>query len=546
MRKFFLPIPILALLPPSFASQECQERVPIELPTDPAIRVYIGFRGWWRNLHTVRERLAELRAQVSVFQPGEEVEEGEADRRAFVQAQGFEEEGWEEIVPAEDKLGMFVLILDEKGRLGKAVVKGLYAPEPEGEIEAEPEGGRIEGSVEVGASWLYYTVQVFDKGGRPLFTLCAKSSSVEQWSVYPEISSFKPYTLKLEECPYPWEERVEEKEIGDPYEPRDPKEAPGLYSDGYMTKCFRNDNAEPGFVDPPRCFYKRKVIKNTLNWKVLAKATGQWVPMIISEFLKEDRTPVPESVKVPTFSEGCVAWHLEFCGEHMAVVGLPLYKERKEVSWLEILKSFAVTLGRIKGKEFPGGLKAEDWAAILNEVLTLSKEARQETGLKPGDIKPIGDVWAITVFQRAAEAFGLQNLTQEVTIKVSGPCGMKGGQVKIIRCEGVTKPEPPYMPPPEPVYPSSEYHWSEEGGVVVQLDNEGVARVKLGKGWKWRIKAIPPPGYGPAEAKIEVPPCTSLSLTCPLEALLNLYVYTYSGNELVPAKVMLYRQEKGE
>jgi len=507
-------------------------RVVVELPTDPSVKVYIGFHGWWRSLETGRMRLAELRAQISVFGVGEKVVEEEADKRAFVEAQRFEEREWKEVVPADDVLGMVVLILDEKRRLGRAVVKGLYADEPEGEIEAEPDGGKIEGTLEVFSHWLYYNIQVLDREGKPLFTLCARSSSEVEWCLEVRLGSFKPYALRMGGCPCPFVIDFEQETIGDPEKPRDPEEAPGHTSPGCMTRSYYNDKPVTAKIRPPRQFWRRKVLGSTISAGILSRAkTGaEWV----LKFLEEDPTPVVAPVEVPPFSKGCVGWGLEFSGEFIAVIGVPYYKVADK-PWMKVLEALCEETWKHLVFRV---VKSTVWVAVINRILQGSKAAREKTGLKPGDVVAVGDAWALRTTLMSAHVEGV-NLLEEVTIEVTGECGMKGRQVKIIRGEAWTKPEPPNFPDPEPVYPSSQ----ALAGRVIWLDEEGKARVKLGKGWIWKVRAIPPEGFAPAEEEIKVPTDRHVTLKCPLVALLNLYVYTYQGGKLAPALVELYVRE---
>jgi hypothetical protein len=261
-----------------------------------------------------------------------------------------------------------------------------------------------------------------------------------------------------------------------------------------LYKDFVNDARLAVPVDPPNeiaNLFRKKTIYNSVfinqtegkvgPFKVGdPKSMAELVQTINNAAAQDSSCPV-SSVQAAPYSESCAKWRLRFTGEATAVLAIPYERKKRQPTLSAFLSAINTLLA--PRKEFLSVL-----VASAANVWLQDEQNAQASGLKPGEVVAIGDVYSVST-DSAQVVVRDQNLTEEWTvyIKVRYPDGRTApaeGIVRALRDSPITNPPPPPSA-------TSDTYVGRDGAII-----------RLGKGWRWKLKVSSPGGE---ERLIDVP-----------------------------------------
>ena len=486
---------------------------PKRLNTDPNLAALIAVRGQFTSLLVDEQQALTLPVWAADFSPNEQVDFEQLVSRSFSQLELPEQPGWGLFEPAGQHLEIQVRVTDQQGRLGRVEFRDPDTWQLIASIWANAIRTEVSGVFSIPADRREMVAEVLNDVGRVLVRMAVDVGKFDTVVPVPVVGNFDPYRFEPVYCPHisPHPDDVF-GQPGDPYCAPGHRSGVTVLGRSHTTlyKDFVNDARLAVPVDPPNeiaNLFRKKTIYNSVfinqtegqvgPFKVGdPKSMAELVQTINNAAAQDSSCPV-SSVQAAPYSESCAKWRLRFTGEATAVLAIPYERKKRQPTLSAFLSAINTLLA--PRKEFLSVL-----VASAANVWLQDEQNAQASGLKPGEVVAIGDVYSVST-DSAQVVVRDQNLTQEwqVFVKARFPDGTEAptaGTVTIERVEPDIQPSPPQGP----VY------------YQILVPPEG-RRFLLGKGWRYRFLvdgteqcrvAVPADGNPPTVTlyKVIVPP----------------------------------------
>lgn len=511
-------------------------QAPFPLPTDTNLAAYISVSGNFRNLSGQQRQLT-MSCWVAAYTPGEQIDFSSITDKAFLTLGLPDEGGWGYFNSIDATLTTTVHITDAKNRLGHIVVKENDTGKLVADLQANAAHSEIQGSFQNDSSVRDYVATVFSTSGTTLSTLAVDLGKWDTIAWYSQGGGFEPF------CPAPIA-CSQYTPAGPPNGSDyfgvigDPTKAPGVLtgisymgrSRGCATQDVTNDQGNTISIGPPSAysFVKKGLDCDTVSLagiKIKDPASYTQLQNLIASLTQTDPTPALSGVTFPPYSKGYAYWRIDFQGQATAILAIPFERERKGGNWSIVLNAIVPILQ--PKADFLSHLviaAATDWLA--------NQANQQASGLRPGDVFSLGDIYVLTASQGAAEPRNLMPILQNVTFQlkpdIPPPSSMGGMGMGQLDLEGAsTTPSPPPYPTGGTTLSFNPPNWS--------------TNLTIAKGWKWKASGniTAPMGYQGGFKEFTSPSSGTVTIPVKLTVLLQLQVYTSDPSEPVSAQVQL-------
>ncbi len=461
------------------------------LHVDTNLRAAIAVSTRFNSLIVDETRYLTLPVWAADFSPDEEVEFDQLIHRSFSQLELPEEPGWGLFTPAGDFMQLQVRLTDKKSRLGRVEFRDPQTWQLIASMWANPQRTEVSGTCFIPWDRREMVAEVLSDMGRVLARLAIDVGKFDMVIPVFVEGSFEPFCLQPMYCPHASPHPADSRgTLGHPYTPFGVKTAFGDSGESYSTAYvdFTNDNSGTLGIHPlhPQwLLWRKKTIINTLLsgrlFRVADEKAAASLNKLWASALQEQADTAVSPIPAPPYSEGCARWRVHFCGRARGVIVIPYERNKRNPTLTAFL---AEAWGKLAGqRQFFSTIVA----AAANEWLRDVKN-QQASGLKPGEVLPWGDVYVVET--EATPSFHrLLNLTQEwrVNIRFRYPDGSTAPAEGIVRAlidSPRTNPAPPSSAVPD---------------TFVGKDG---ATIRLGKGWRWRLRVFAPGGE---ERLVDVP-----------------------------------------
>ncbi|NSW80387.1 MAG: hypothetical protein HPY54_15290, partial [Chthonomonadetes bacterium] len=457
---------------------------------DANLRAAIAVSGQFNSLIVDEGRNLTLPVWVADFTPDEEVDFDQIVSRSFSQLELPEEPGWGLFAPAGNFMQLQVRLTDTLGRLGRVEFRDPETWQLIASLWANAQRTEVSGTFSIPWDRRELVAEVLNDTGRVLARLAVDVGKFD--TVVPVIvrGSFEPYRVDPEYCDHA------SAEAGDAYGQRGhPYAAPGRESRLSLTASswttiytdFTNDRPAADHV-PPSILHelvRKRCIANTVDYGRYKVGDGQAVTNLqreVQSACQEETSPALTWMTVPPYSEGCAKWRVYHYGHATAVLAIPYERNKRNRGLTAFLAAVAAAIsGERKFLSILVAALANEWLQDLRN--------QQASGLKPGEVLPWGDVYVVETREGTPRFHRLLNLTQEwrVFVRVRYPDGSTApaeGVVQALIDSPRTNPAPPSSAVPD-----------------TYVGRDG-ATIRLGKGWRWKLKVSAPGGE---ERLVDVP-----------------------------------------
>jgi hypothetical protein len=347
---------------------------PKRLNTDPNLAALIAVRGQFTSLLVDEQQALTLPVWAADFSPNEQVDFEQLVSRSFSQLELPEQPGWGLFEPAGQHLEIQVRVTDQQGRLGRVEFR-------------DPDTWQLIASIWANAIRTEVSGVFSIPADRPV----------------PVVGNFDPYRFEPVYCPHisPYPDDVF-GQPGDPYCPPGHRSGVTVLGRSHTTlyKDFVNDARLAVPVDPPNeiaNLFRKKTIYNSVFINQTEGKVGPFKvgdPKSMAELVQtinnaaaQDASYPVSSVQAAPYSEGCAKWRLKFTGEATAVLAIPYERKKRQPTLSAFLSAINTLLA--PRKEFLSVL-----VASAANVWLQDEQNAQASGLKPGEVVAIGDVYS--------------------------------------------------------------------------------------------------------------------------------------------------------
>jgi hypothetical protein len=376
---------------------------PVPLPMDPQLSADVAFTGAYRTLMGTDERKMTLRAEMVQVLTEKSASRDEEDTFAYVEMP--DEKGWNLFYPADDRFSITITVIDDRSRLGAALVRAQRDGKPAeiiGRIKADDRGRSIKGMFSIDPSAPTYIVTIFSQESKLLAHVNAHVPRSLRLEFFDVRYGFQPYRPSPDaDCPPCANVEVPPAEMGNPksLEGRTIRLKPTAVQ-ACVTQSYENISDAPARIQPSLALHAEESLRNSIAaWqdRLKERLWGDYQgklfdvyylsPKWIADMVPESGTILPTLTAAPK-TQSCGHWHVEMTGEVVSILAVPAERVRVLRDWESRLR------GVLRDVNPQQPLASASLALLLNERLSksTSDDVRQ---LQGGDVLAVGDVWLL-------------------------------------------------------------------------------------------------------------------------------------------------------
>ncbi|MCC6442421.1 MAG: hypothetical protein IT210_03075 [Armatimonadetes bacterium] len=499
--------------------------------------MYAATSSTFISMYTQATRQMEVSMDLAAYTLSEAPSVSTMADHMFVWATTPDETDWGLFAPTGDTVTLVVHVVDSQKRLGKVVIKDFTSGAVIGQITASADHGSVQGNLTITWNSEYYQMTGVTPQGSNVFQVLSRRPPSDKVIPFTIGGGFKPCRPVTVACQHSQGCTGLAGSEGDPRSPDGTVAMTGGavgISEGCALLDITNDASVENPYSPPSSLSvlsKKEVIKNTASTalgtlNVSDPADLQAVVNTIKSITdSQDLSPAVTNIQALPYSQGCAHWNAQIKGQATSVLYVPYMRVRRVSGWLTALLGGLV--GVAPQQDWLSKLAATALNIFLQDVIK-----QQQTGLKPGQVSALGDVYLLISSEKFKKIDCLRNITENVTFQlvpnIAPPGNNKSGNGTVNIVQAWTTPSPPGANP-------SMFNLSFDVG--------GTAKADIPKGFKWTVFGkINVQGYEGSTVNFQTPVGSTVNINNTLKVLLQLKVYTKDQNgNGIPATVSLWQ-----